>query len=185
MRASRKIPALLALSASLALAACGDSGGADADGDGEITQAEVIAEMADGPAVRMRPGQWEQTFEFTEVDIPGMPAEAKEMMQRQMGSSFTTKACLTEADVEQPDPEFFGGQQNDDCTYDKFERSGDTMEMAMTCEAGNGGVTTIAMTGTFGEDEYSMEMDNKVSGTPMGDMTMKGKMTARRLGDCP
>tara|TARA_E500000305_G_scaffold103455_1_gene98975 strand:- start:736 stop:1032 length:297 start_codon:yes stop_codon:yes gene_type:complete len=81
--------------------------------------------------------------------------------------------------------QFFGGEKNNDCTYDKFDRSGDTMEMAMTCKAGNGGVTRIEMTGKFGEDEYSMEMNNTVSGTPMGDMVMKGKMTARRLGDCP
>ncbi len=108
MRVSGTITSILVVSASLMLAACGDSGGADADRDGEITKAEVIAEMADGSPVAMRPGQWEQTFEFTEVDLPGMPEEAKEMMQRQMGSSFTTRACLSEADVEQPDPEFFG-----------------------------------------------------------------------------
>jgi len=184
MRVNVIAPAVMALSTSLALAACGDSGGADADGDGKITQAEVIAEMADGSPVAMRPGEWEQTFEFTSAEIPGLPAEAQEMMKERMGSSFTSKACLTEKDVAKPDADFFSGQTDNNCTYDKFDRSGNAIEMQLTCDTG-GGIATMVMNGEFGEDEYTMAMDNTVSGTPMGDMTMKGTMTARRIGDCP
>jgi len=185
MRANLIAPAIVALSATLSLSACGDSGSADTDGDGEITQAEVVAEMADGPSVQMRPGQWEQTFEFTSAEMPGLPEQAQQMMKDRMGSSFSTKTCLTEQDVEKPDADFFSGQSEDNCTYDKFDRSGNAIEMQLTCETGGGGVATMIMNGEFGEDEYSMVIDNTVSGTPMGDMVMKGKMTARRIGDCP
>lgn len=185
MRLNLTATAMLAASASLMLAACGsDSGSADADGDGEITAEEVAAEIANGPAVQMRPGQWEQTFEFTDVEMPDMPQELRDGMSGAMGRTFTTTVCMSEEDVADPDPEMFSGEMNDDCTYDRFDRSGNRMELTMTCDSGAGGASTMVMEGEFGEEEYSFQMSNMVSGSPMGDMTMSGTMSARRIGDC-
>jgi hypothetical protein len=41
------------------------------------------------------------------------------------------------------------------------------------------------MEGSFQAESYSMTMEQKASGTPMGEMTMKGKIDGKRLGDCP
>ena len=41
------------------------------------------------------------------------------------------------------------------------------------------------MDGRFEGETYSMTMEQKTSGTPMGEMTMKGHIEGRRIGDCP
>jgi hypothetical protein len=40
------------------------------------------------------------------------------------------------------------------------------------------------MTGEFGAEAYTLNIDNKMTGGPQGDMSMKGIMSARRIGEC-
>ncbi|MEL7738349.1 DUF3617 domain-containing protein [Citromicrobium bathyomarinum] len=183
---------LLAASACLALlAACSDGasdtpGSADANGDGDISSEEVAAEVASaGDAITMRPGQWENTIEFTEFDIPGVPANVKDMMAKQMGSSVTTKSCLTQEDADRPNADFFGGDKNENCTYDTFDHSGGKLTLRMTCKTDDGGTAKIAMDGAFADESFTLTMDHRISGTQTGDVTMKGRITGKRIGDCP
>ena len=46
-------------------------------------------------------------------------------------------------------------------------------------------VIASKMDGSFEAETYSMTMEQKTSGTPMGAMTMKGKIEGKRIGDCP
>jgi|TARA_R100000049_G_C1932144_1_gene76020 hypothetical protein len=182
---------ILAATACLALlGACSDGadtpGSADADRDGEISSEEMAAEAASAAdEITMRPGQWENTIEFTEFDIPGVPANIKGMMAKQMGSAMTTKSCLTQEEAQRPDAGFFGGEKNDNCTYDRFDHSGGNLALRMTCQTGDGGTAKIAMDGTFADESFTLTMDNRISGTQAGDVTMKGKVTGKRIGDCP
>jgi hypothetical protein len=41
------------------------------------------------------------------------------------------------------------------------------------------------MDGQFSAESYEMDVLQKTSGTPMGEMSMTGKITGKRLGDCP
>ena len=166
------------------LAACSD-GGADADGDGTITNEEMAAEAASGGDIAMRPGQWEHTIEFTDFDMPGLPENMKGTMSQHMGQKVTTTSCMTQEEAERPNADFFGGQDNEDCTYEEFDVSGGNMTLRMTCKAGEGGTAKVAMDGEFGAESFTLTMDNQVSGTPAGDMSMKGTVTGRRIGDCP
>ncbi len=176
---------IIAASACLALLAACSDGGADTDGDGEITQEEMVAEAASGGDVKLRPGQWEHTVEFTELDMPGVPANMQDMVKQQMGSGITTTTCMTEEEANRPSADFFGGEGNDDCTYEEFDRSGNKMTLRMTCDAGQGGTAKVAMDGEFAADSFTLTMDNKVTGTQAGDVTMKGTVTGKRIGDCP
>ena len=176
---------IFAASACLALLAACSDGGADADNDGTITSEEVAAEAASGGDITMRAGQWEHTIEFTELDMPGVPAGMQDMLKQQMGSGVTTTTCMTQEEAEKPNADFFGGEGQDNCTYEEFDRSGNKMTLRMTCDAGNGGTAKVAMDGEFGADSFSLSMDNTMSGGPTGDVTMKGTVSGRRLGDCP
>ena len=176
---------IIAASACLALLAACSDGGADTDGDGEITSEEMAAEAASGGEMKMRAGQWENTIEFTEFDIPGVPASMKQMMAEQLGSAITTKSCITQEEVDKPDAGFFGGEKNDNCTYEEFDRSGDRMSLKMTCAMDGGGTTKVAMDGEFSEESFTLTMDNTMSGTQAGDVTMKGTVSGKRIGDCP
>lgn len=183
---------ILAASACLALlAACSDgasdnAGSADADGDGKLTSEEMASEVAAaGDEITMRPGQWENTIEFTEFDIPGVPANIKDMMAKQMGSAMTTKSCLKQEEAGKPNAGFFGGEKNENCTYDRFDHSGGQLTLRMTCQTGDGGTAKIAMDGSFADESFTLTMDNRISGSQAGDVTMKGKVTGKRIGDCP
>lgn len=175
---------IFAAAAMSLLAACGDSGGADADGDGNITAEEAAAEAASGGQVAMRPGRWEQTMQFTEINMPGMPAGMADMIKGQMGQGMTVTHCLTEEDVQEPTPEMFSGEGQDNCRFEEFDRSGNNMRMRMTCDSEGGGKVNIAMDGEYGAEAYRMDMDMNSTGGPQGDMAMKGAITARRIGEC-
>ena len=174
----------IAATACLTLLACSD-GGADADGDGTITGEEMAAEAASGGDVTMRAGQWEHTFEFTELDAPGVPESMKGILSDHAGQKVTTTSCLTQEEANRPSPDFFGSEENENCTYEEFDRSGNTMTLRMTCETDQGGTTKVAMDGEFGEESFTLAMDNTLSGTPAGEIRMKGTVTGKRLGDCP
>lgn len=166
------------------LASCSDSGKSDQDGDGSISPEEMAAEASSGPDVAMRAGEWEQTFEISDMQFPGMTPEMKSMVGNMTKSSFTVTTCLSEEDVAEPDADFFTMDDQDNCEFQEFDRSGNRMAMRMTCDAEEGGKSSISMDGEFSEDAYSLQFENLTTGTPMGDMSMKGRMNARRLGDC-
>jgi hypothetical protein len=167
----------------LALAGC-NSKGADGDGDGKISAAEVAKELSSGGAMAMKPGEWEVKVSFDTIDAPGLPANVAAMMKDKMGKGVSVKTCLTKEQTEKPGADFFGGNQNDNCTFSEMDRSGNNMKVSMSCKQG-GAIISNRMEGSFAEESYSMTMDQKTEGLPMGAMTMKGKIEGKRIGDCP
>ncbi len=181
---------IISVSVAALLAGCssGGDGGADADGDGEITSEEMAAEAASAGSNPMRPGQWEQTMKFSEVNMAGMsgmPEGVAEMMQERMGSGFTITHCLTEEEVAQPSTEMFSGEGQEDCTYEEFDITGNRMTMRMTCNNQGGGTMKTAMEGEYGAESFELDVDTQMSGGPQGEMSMKGTVSGRRIGDCP
>lgn len=172
-----------AAAAPLAIAACSSEGGnADADGDGEISQEEAAAEAAN---VRIEPGEWEVTTQLTEIDAPGMPEAAQEMMREQMGRTTTYNHCITPEQAADPEAQMFGGDDQQNCTYSEFDMSGGNMLIEASCQPeGMQGEMTMRMEGAYSPSEYDMTMRMTTSGTPMGDMTMSGQTTGRRVGEC-
>jgi Protein of unknown function (DUF3617) len=165
------------------LTAC--SGGADQNNDGKISADEASKEMASGGAMKMKPGMWETTISFSNLEAKGMPDAAKKQMLAAMGKGVTVKSCLTKEQVEKPGSEFFGTPKEANCDYQQLDRSGNNMKIAMTCKPDGKTVVTSTMDGSFSDESYSMTMQQKTSGTPMGDMDMSGKIEGKRLGDCP
>jgi Protein of unknown function (DUF3617) len=167
-----------------ALAAC-SGGDADANGDGKISGTEAKTEMASGGAMKMKAGEWETTVTFNSIDAKGLPAGAKDQMMAAMGKGVTVKSCLTQEQVDKPGADFFGTPQGSNCEFQQLDRSGNSMKVEMTCKPDEKTTLTSKMDGTFAETSYTMTMEQKASGMPTGDMTMKGKIEGKRLGDCP
>ena len=167
----------------LALTACSDKG-ADTDGDGKVSADEARKELSQGGAMAMKPGLWEVKISFDSVDAPGMPAEAKSAMTKAMAQGMSIRSCLTKEQAEKPGADFFGGDAQSNCNFEQLNRSGDKMTVQMTCKPSGGIVITNKMEGSFAAESYSMTMEQKTAGTPMGDMTMKGKITGTRVGEC-
>ncbi len=165
------------------LAGC--SGDADKNGDGKISAKEASNEMASGGAIAMKAGEWETKITFAKIDAKGMPEAAKGQMMASMGKGVTVKSCLTEEQVKNPGADFFGSPQESNCTFDQMDRSGNSMKVAMTCKPDGKTVVKSTMNGRFSAESYEMDIEQKTSGTPMGDIGMTGKITGKRLGDCP
>lgn len=179
----RKLIVSSAACAALALSACSDKG-ADTDGDGKVSSEEAQKELSSGGAVAMKPGLWEVKIKFDSLDAPGLPEAAKAQMTKAM-SEMSVKSCLTKEQAEKPGADFFGGDEGSNCTFEQLNRSGNKMTVQMTCKPQGGITIANKMEGSFEGETYAMTMEQKTSGTPMGDMTMKGRIDGKRIGDCP
>ena len=171
---------LLIGAASLALAACSSGGDADKDGDGKVSAGEVKEAMA---GTEMQPGEYEVKITFSEMEAPGMPEQMRTMLMESMAKKGL-KTCITEEQAKNPGADMFGQNDESGCKMEKLDRSGNKMNAVMTCNTG--GVKMAAtMDGTFKSDGYTMNMEQKITGAPSGDMSMKGQITANRIGVCP
>ncbi len=172
---------LFASIAALNLAACGGNNSADADGDGEITGAEV-AEMAD-EMVKPEAGQYRATTELVELEAPGAPPEAVEMMRGMMSRSF--EYCLTQEEADRGFEEMARESQDENCSFEKFDVDGGDIDAVMTCSGQGEGTMRMTMQGSGGRtsSEMTMTMEGNIPGQGEGRMVMN--TSHERIGDCP
>ena len=170
----------VALSAmSLVLVAC--SGGNDKSDE----PAAVATPAKAMPAFTVKPGLWEIKVTFKSIEAKGLPDEAKKQMMAAMGNGITVKNCVTKEQSEKPGAEFFGSPNSSNCAMNTMDVSGDQMSVKLTCKPDGKAVIESRMDGTFADESYSMDIQQKTSGTPMGDLITAGKIDGKRLGDCP
>lgn len=183
MRLPPKASALLPFALLLPLAAC-DKGPTVAASN--ATQAEVQEKVAaaGGSEVMVQPGRWEGAMTIEEMDVPNMPAEAKAQMKAQAGGPKPFISCVTEEDVKTQKAFFTAEDKN--CKYDRFVMAGGKVAAVMNCDQGGGAKMHMEMNGTYSADEYQMRMSSKVEGgnAPMGAMSMKMAVAAKRTGQC-
>jgi Protein of unknown function (DUF3617) len=166
----------------IALAACDSSPDVNAR---NAKPSEVAAKMRDaaGKGSFVRPGKWEQTVSLLKIEAPGMPPEARSMMQKAMDKAQVHNVCLSKEQAEKPREDFFtGADQN--CTYEHFNWGDGKIDLKLICKHEQA-TTTMAMAGTYTPDNYVLTMtstNNAARGA--GDMVMTMKVDARRIGDC-
>lgn len=175
---------LIALSAlSLSLGACGGSE-TDTASEGKSISGAEIAERAQSSAIKPQPGQYKVSMEVLEVDIPGAPPQAVDMM-RSMMSSRTHQYCLSQDDVDTGFEEMARQSQEDgDCTFQRFDVDGGSIDAQMTCDANGQGKMTMTMKGEGTPTRSEMDMTMKGNMAGMGDSTIRMKATHERVGDC-
>lgn len=173
-----------AAAALVTLPACSNKG-ADADGDGKVSGEEAQKELAQGGAMAMQPGLWEVKISFDSIEGANLPPAAKDQMLKAMGGGMSVQSCLTKEQVEKPGADFFGGDAQANCSFAKLDRNGNNIAVELTCAPQEGIRVTSKMDGSFAKDSYRMTMEQKTGGTPMGEMTMKGKIEGKRIGECP
>jgi hypothetical protein len=161
------------------LAACSSEPAADKAAEKAEDAASVASKMA------IKPGLWETKISFKTLEADGIPAAAREEMLKATGNVVTVKSCVTQEQVDKPGADFFGTPQGSNCSFEQMDRSGNRMTVRMTCKPDGKTVIQNTMNGTISDDGYDMSVEQKTSGTPMGDMRMTGTLTGKRLGDCP
>lgn len=169
--------------AALALSACDK--GADADGDGKVSNEEAKAEMGSGGAMATKPGMWEVKMTFANVEAKGAPPEILSQIKAQAAKGITMQSCMTKEQAEKPGTDFFGGTPEANCSFDKLDRSGNSINVEMTCKPAGNIVVKSKMDGSFAAETYTMNIEQSTEGMPTGPVKMTGKVDAKRVGDCP
>ena len=114
------------------------------------------------------------------MNIPGVPGNMAGMMKEAI--SQKTTFCLSEADVEEGYQSALRKSQQGDCSFERFNASGGTIDAVMTCDSEMGPMTmTINGSGTPTASDVTMEVSGKMEGSPM---SMKMRVVQKRLGDC-
>ena len=175
---ARAAPLSLALLASLALAACGQEPSVKAENE----SIESVARKVDEADIRLRPGQWESTMTLESMDMPGMPPEARKMMESQKGTAHTFSHCLTPEQAAAPNAGFFQKDASG-CTYDHFTMAGGRIDAAMTCPPGSG-MGKMRMQGTYGPEAYALAVQSEGQMQPGQAMNVSMKVASRRTGEC-
>lgn len=144
--------------------------------------AEVVAAKVAKTAVRPLPGRWESVMTVDRMEVKGMPPEAAQAVQGQLGG-HTFFTCLTPAEAEKPQADFFRPGASG-CTYDSFTMADGKVDAVMSCKADGAGAMKNTMTGTYGESEYAMRITSEGEMQPGMPMSMAMTITSRRVGDC-
>ena len=166
----------------IALASCG-GGQPDETSGGDISITEA-AERAKMSAIKPQPGQYRVTMEVLEISIPGAPANIVEMMKETMAGS-THEYCLTQEDVDKGFEKMARqSQDNDDCSFERFDVNGGDFDAKMVCNVEGQGRTTMTMEGKGTPTSSVMDMRLTGQAGGMGEMNMHMKATHERIGDC-
>lgn len=170
MRLRATIPLLL-------LAAC--SRGADSDGDGKLSAAEVSVESA---KLRLQPGQWETTTLITELSATGLAAEAAKTAT---GTRTKTTKCITAAEAARPDASLITGLKDANCAYRRFSMADAKIDAEMTCDpVDRPGRVALTLSGNHSTTAYALSMAMRTGGAGAGALSMKATVSGKRLGAC-
>lgn len=186
--------AILPLAAAFALAACGDSdveetGAGDevastaASTDEPMSEGEIAAAMDGVPMPR--PGEYRTTQELLELNAPGAPPELQEMMRRAMSEGFAVENtyCVT-GDEGNPREQMLEGMAESDCTLQRFDVAGGTIDGLLMCPGENGIDGRLEMTGTMGENGADMVMAFEAASGDGMEAQIRMRVVSERIGEC-
>lgn len=142
----------------------------------------------DGPAVKRQPGSWQQKIEIIKLEGPGVKPEDKAKMQQMFGMMGGISVCLTPEAAAQENVAADAskmGSSGTDCSFERQEIKGNTVDFAMTCKIASGEVMKMTGKGTTGATSQDMTVTQSVTkadGSAAGSMVMR--VTGTRKGEC-
>lgn len=143
---------------------------------------ESVAKKVEAANLKPAPGRWEASMKFEKMDIPNMPPQAKEAMNKQMNVSQTFASCLTPEEANKPNGSFFQkGAEN--CKYEHFVMADGKIDAAMVCKERNTQVK-MTMAGSYSTDQYDMHVTSQGEMQPGMPMSVSMSISARRTGAC-
>ncbi len=171
----------LPLLAAFALAACGNDPDEELS-DESLSMDEVMAEGEDN-GVMPQPGEYSTSYELVSFEVPGASSvdmDALEAAFRE-GAQEQSSFCVTEAMDREA---WISAMQDNSCTLSRLSAEGDTLDLAMTCEAEDGPQGRIGMSGTAGETSSDLEMTFTQPIPGIGDANIVMNVMTERTGDC-
>jgi hypothetical protein len=126
-------------------------------------------------------GQWEMTSEVTKVT---QRDQGKPALSATEGSKTTTSSCLAEADLKNPQPAFFVGEEMQCTSRDVYMARG-RANVTLACKkAGLPGEIATIVNGTYTADSFEGTVTTETSLLGDGDVKVDAKLNGRRTGEC-
>ncbi|MDN3644836.1 DUF3617 domain-containing protein [Pontixanthobacter aestiaquae] len=154
----------------------------------EPKSAEQVA-AAIGELQKPEPGLYRTVTEVVDVSISGIPEAQQALAEQQAKRTDTSERCLTQEEADSGFQDMVRGlgqaDESSQCEFSKFDVSGSDLDANMKCSGPLGSGAEVAMNGTVQSDKTDIAMDMKISGGPMGEMSMKMNIKSERVGDCP
>lgn len=169
----------LAVAIILPLAACGQE---PAQQSPDQAAAEAVAK-----APQPEPGQYRVTMKVSNITFPGMDGAMAEKAKTMFGGTgHTSEFCLTPADAQKGQKEFYKRTAEGDCKYEKFSATDGSIDAVMLCQTGKGMTARTEMKGIFSSvrSDITLKTQSQVPGAPGGGMTMDAQIISERIGDC-
>lgn len=149
-------------------------------GAGAMACAVVVGAQAIDESMKPQPGKYNSDITLIDADIPGLPKQMLGMIKKRMSRS--TEICLTAEEVEEGYKQALARTQDGECTYERFNATGGTIDAVMICESPNGPMTmTMNGTGTPTNSDVTM---NVVGNMGQGEGSMTMRVVQTRIGDC-
>ena len=187
--------------ATLALAACGSSGGdkagdkdgassaAASGGENESASSAATTDGGSSPSaspsasgVSLQPGEWEMKTEVVNVNVEGLPEGIANGMKAQAGG--TSRSCMTAEDAKGPKPDMFSKNNPANCKSESFSWADGRIGGKTTC-AGEGGRGKMVMTMDGRYSAQSIDMTMRSETDMMGKaMRLDMRISGRRIGEC-
>jgi len=178
-RIDRPRLAYVVLAGALVLGACGK----DAKEEPAADAGDMASKVGQGVAAPTpQPGRWETVMKLESFDLPGMPPEAKAIVEKSMGDGKTFATCLTPEDSRKPPAEFFN-RGRAGCRYESFRMAEGLMEGTMTCKE-QMGTLKVALSGRYAADSYEVHTDARMAAPGGQEMAQTMTLKAHRAGDC-
>ena len=151
----------------------------------------LVACGGGGDSVQLQPGQWETTVQFSSIEMPGAPEAMMAQMRQAMSQPQTQSQCITPEQAANPSGNMVnpGGEANCEFTENTF--AGGEINVAGTCpQPGGQGNIQMTMEGNYTPTTMEADISTQMQappGSPPGaqSISMSGRLTARRTGDCP
>lgn len=168
----------------MSLPACTDDS-ADKDGNGVIDYEERESEMESDAFIKIEPGLWETTANFTEINLPQVKGNTKRDMLKKISDGFSSRTCINEEETQKPSADFFGGQGAEDCSYKRFDISGQQAQIIVSCKIETLGNPEISLNGIMEPKQNNFDVVLKMDMPVIGKVSLKGTSQRQHLGDCP
>ncbi|MEG3176107.1 DUF3617 domain-containing protein [Sphingomonas sp. RB3P16] len=153
-----------------------------------VLGAVALAACSPSGPVKRQAGSWSQKIEILKFEGRGATPETKGQMQKMFDSMAGMSVCLTpeaaaKEDIGKAMEQMASRGQN--CTFEKKDVSGGTINVAATCKQPNGNTVKMTITGTNSATAQDMTMQTEgfaANGTKEGTMQMRIKSS--RSGEC-
>ncbi|WP_066589708.1 DUF3617 domain-containing protein [Sphingomonas pruni] len=179
----RTTPLVLAATATLALAACGEKTSSTTITTNSATG--TVTTTGDAPptvaSLRMQPGKWETTITTLETKTSGLPAGMPAGMTPPKPAPQTITACVTPEQATKGPGEMLKNAKVD-CTIKNSTFTGGRIASEASCKLPNG-TMTMNTTGSYSPTEVTYDTEAAISAGPVSSTT-KTHTVSRRIGEC-